>query len=134
MAGTGGCRCGAVRFRYQGQPVATRLCWCRDCQYWASGNATMNIIVPQAGLAIEGAPAHYDSSADSGHHMRRSFCAACGTQLLSQSLENTEFIVVRVGALDHAEGIRPEAVIWTSSAPEWALFDPALPRFPKGAT
>lgn len=134
MTTTGGCRCGAIRFRYQGKPVATRLCWCRDCQYWASGNATMNVIVTQAGLGVEGAPSHFDSVADSGHHMRRSFCAACGTALFSQSLENTEFIVVRVGALDQPDGIRPDCVIWTSSAPAWATFDPALLAFPKGAT
>uniref|UniRef100_UPI0019541A7B hypothetical protein n=1 Tax=Klebsiella pneumoniae TaxID=573 RepID=UPI0019541A7B len=58
----------------------------------------------------------------------------CVPQVFSQSLENAEFIVVRVGALDRCDGIRPEAVIWTSSAPEWAVFDPALPRFPKGPT
>lgn len=131
MARTGQCRCGAIRYRVDAEPIAVRLCWCRDCQYWACGNAAFNLIVPRAALRVEGEPRHWECIADSGNHMRRSFCGECGTQLFSGSEENADRIVVRVGTLDDAGDIRPQAAIWTDSAPAWAAIDPAIPSFPR---
>lgn len=128
---TGGCLCGAIRYTLTAPPVATRLCWCRDCQYWATGNAAVNIVVPRTAIAVEGAPPHWESLADSGHHMRRSFCGACGTQLFSEARENAGHMVVRVGTLDDADGIVPDTVIWTDSAPAWARIDPAMNAYPR---
>ena len=130
MTRTGGCRCGAIRYTLSAEPLATRLCWCRDCQYWALGNAAVNIMVPRAAVAVTGTPRHYDSVADSGNAMRRSFCGDCGTHLLSESSGNLLNMVVRVGTLDDAGGIAPTVVIWTASAPAWAQIDPTLQAFP----
>jgi hypothetical protein len=33
MTITGGCRCGAVRYMIEAEPLFARHCWCRDCQY-----------------------------------------------------------------------------------------------------
>ena len=126
----GGCLCKAIRYRLSAEPVAARQCWCRDCQYWACGNATVNILVRRTALRVDGSPAHYESLADSGHHMRRSFCGQCGTSLFSQSRENMELMVVRVGTLDDPARFPPQAVIWTDSAPAWAVIDASLPAFP----
>lgn len=125
----GGCRCGAVRYTLRAEPVAARLCWCRDCQYWACGGPAANIRVPRSGLDVHGELAHYDSPADSSHRMRRSFCPRCGTQVTSQDLDNTAFMVVRIGTLDDPARYPPTAVIWTASAPPWAHIDPALQAF-----
>jgi hypothetical protein len=134
MIRTGGCRCSSIRFTLTAEPLIVRACWCRDCQYWSAGNATINLIVPQSALTVDGTPAHFESLADSGNHMRRSFCANCGTPLFSQSLENTGFLVIRAGALDNAGDIRPQVTIWTASAPAWAIIDPSLPSFPEQPT
>ncbi|WP_372012971.1 GFA family protein [Pseudoxanthomonas sp. 10H] len=131
MTRTGGCRCGAIRYTLSAPPLATRLCWCRDCQYWALGNAAVNIVVPRAAVATRGSPCHFDSTAESGNRMRRSFCGTCGTQLFSESSGNLQNMVIRVGTLDDAGGIVPTAVIWTDSAPAWATLDPALAAFPR---
>lgn len=131
MVRTGGCRCGAVRYTLDGEPLAVRLCWCRDCQYWAAGNAAANLVMPRAAVAVTGELRGWDSIADSGHHMRRSFCPACGTQVFSEARETAERMVVRLGTLDDAHGLVPTTVIWTDSAPDWARMDPALQAFPR---
>jgi hypothetical protein len=77
-----------------------------------------------------GALRQWDSRADSGRHMRRSFCGDCGTQVFSESLENVELMVIRVGTLDDPADVQPTMVIWTASAPPWARIDPALQAFP----
>ena len=131
MARNGGCRCGAVRYTLVAEPLATRLCWCRDCQYWALGNAAVNIMVPRAAVTVTGEPRHWDSVADSGNRMRRSFCGDCGTHLFSESSGNLQNMVIRVGTLDDGGDIHPSVVIWTDSAPAWAHIDPSLQAFPR---
>lgn len=127
MTLTGGCLCGQVRFRTEREIIARRACWCRVCQHLACGNAAVNVIVPTEGLEIAGETRVYESVADSGNAMRRSFCATCGTQIFSEALSRPDVIVVRVGALDDPELGAPDSVIWRASAPSWACHDPDLP-------
>jgi hypothetical protein len=121
----GKCLCGAVRFRLSAEPVATRICWCRDCQHLAA-NGTVNILVPTAALDIDGQTSEYTSAADSGNTMRRRFCPTCGSSLFANSSARPQFTVVRVGALDDPSSVKPTMNIWTSSAPTWACLDPTL--------
>ena len=46
MTITGGCRCGAVRYSIEAEPIAARHCWCRDCQYIGAGLGTVNVFFP----------------------------------------------------------------------------------------
>ena len=124
----GGCLCGQVRFRTDRAPLMARACWCRDCQYLSSGNASINLIVPSDGLEITGRTQEFVSVADSGNVMRRRFCPSCGTQLFSESVDHPERLVVRAGALDDPELARPSGIIWTASAPSWGWMDRDLPR------
>ena len=125
---TGGCLCRAVRFRITAAPIATRLCWCRLCQYLASGNATVNVVFPSDAISVEGELRDYQSIAASGNVMHRRFCPTCGTQLFSAAESRPHLIIVRNGALDDTELLAPSATIWTSEAPEWAWIDEALPQ------
>ena len=132
MAMTGGCRCGKVRFRIEAEPISSRACWCRDCQYWASGNATVNVVFPSQAFSVVGETADYVSAADSGSVMHRRFCPACGTPLFSQAEPRPHLVIVRGGALDEPARASPQAVIWTASAPAWARIDSDLPAFERG--
>ena len=127
MVVEGGCFCGKVRFSSASPPITSRMCWCRDCQYLAAGSATVNLIFQAEGFAISGETTDYVSTADSGNVMHRRFCPACGTPLFSQSQARPHLIIARGGTLDDAELARPQAVIWSASAPVWACIDPALP-------
>jgi hypothetical protein len=125
---TGGCLCKKIRFRITASPVAMRLCWCRVCQYFAAGNASVNVVFPSNALSIEGEPRDYQSVADSGTRMHRHFCPECGTHLFSAAESRPHLVIVRNGALDDRELIEPGATIWTASAPEWAWIDESLPQ------
>lgn len=128
MTVTGGCACGAVRFSIDADPITQRACWCRDCQYWASGNAAVNAVFPRASFSMTGATAEYASEAASGNMMRRQFCPQCGTPLTSETDARPHLVVIRAGALDRPLS-GPEVTIWTASAPEWGHIDPDLPTF-----
>ena len=126
---TGGCCCGAVRFTIEGTPLATRACWCRDCQYLACGNAAVNLIFASAGLRVTGATTLFVSRADSGNEMHRRFCPTCGTSLFSEATCRPEVVGVRAGALDDPAPARPASFIWTASRPEWGLVDERARQF-----
>ncbi len=126
---TGGCLCGAVRFRSTAPPFITRTCWCRLCQALGAGSATVNAGFPSEAVTVEGEVTVYESVADSGTTIRRSFCPKCGTDLFSQALTRMHMIFIRAGALDDPEIAAPSVTIWTSQAPSWAQINPDLPSF-----
>lgn len=124
---TGRCLCGAVSFRLVAEPLATRVCWCRDCQHLAA-NGTVNMLVPADGVIVTGALAEYTRRADSGNEVTRQFCPSCGSQLFARSSARPQLRVVRIGCLDDPSSVRPTMNIWAASAPAWACLDPELER------
>jgi len=129
MTISGGCLCGAVRYRTEADPIITRMCWCRVCQYLALGNAAVSVCFPTEGMSITGDMRDFVSVADSGNRMHRRFCPNCGTQLFSEAEARPHLIFVRAGTLDDPEIARPAATIWTASAPSWACIDETLPKW-----
>jgi hypothetical protein len=127
---TGGCLCGAVRFKATEAQITARICWCRDCQKIGAGGSMANAAFRTLTLTVEGALKDYVSIADSGNRMHRKFCPSCGTHLLSEAESRPHPVFVRLGALDDPEAVKPVATIWTASAPSWACIDPALPQMP----
>ena len=125
---TGQCLCGAVKFRLNAEPLAVRVCWCRDCQHLAA-NGTVNMMVAADQLEVTGETAVYRSQADSGNQMSRHFCPQCGAHVFASSAARPQFRVLRVGALDDPSSVKPTANIWAASAPAWACMDPALQQF-----
>ena len=72
---SGGCQCGAVRFRVEGALGDASVCHCRMCQK-ASGNFYLPLVsVREAKLTwTRGEPKRFRSS----NHASRGFCAECG--------------------------------------------------------
>jgi len=129
MAITGGCLCGAVRFAIDADaPIGVRQCWCRVCQYLGAGSGTVNAIFPKEAVTVSGPLTDYVATADSGSTMHRRFCAGCGTPVFSEAEPRPHHIIVRVGAFDNPDVVRPAAIIWAKSAPGWACLDPNLPQ------
>jgi hypothetical protein len=95
---TGGCQCGAVRFRAErvGRPS---ICHCRMCQ--KAFGAFYGPLVTSHGVEwIRGAPRHFASS----NLVRRGFCADCGTPL---TYEYDGRIELAIGAFDDPTLVAP---------------------------
>jgi len=130
----GRCLCGAVTFTAAADPIGARMCWCRDCQYIASGSPTVNVLFSEDALSYSGLLTTLRLVADSGNTVERGFCPTCGAQMYSRTVDpaGTQPIRVRAGTLDDPSLRAPEAHIWVDSAPAWAIFNTALPRFRQG--
>lgn len=125
----GRCACGAVTIALKGEPVVVRQCWCRHCQHLAGGHATTNALFKTDDLTVCGELRWNRHVADSGNSLHWGFCPECGSQMLAWSSARPHLRVVRVGALDQPHGLRPQQIIWTSQAPDWAIIDPAAAQF-----
>lgn len=131
MPYSGQCACGSVRLEITGEPIATRQCWCRQCQQIAAGGPTNNAIFKVDDVAISGTLAHQSWAAASGNTLTFHFCPSCGTQIYGQSSARMHLKTVRFGALDQDHGLKPDIVIWTDDAPAWAVINPALESWPR---
>ena len=123
----GSCLCGAVSFLFASEPLATRICWCRDCQH-LSANGTVNLLIPVDELTITGVLSEHSKTADSGNEVTREFCPKCGTHLFAKSSARPHLRIVRAGNLNEPSSIHPKINIWSESAPSWACLDPTLVR------
>ncbi len=128
MTITGGCLCGAVRYRIEAEPIQVRACWCRDCQFIGAGSGTVNVTFPSEAVHVEGELKDHASRAASGNLMHRRFCLKCRTPVTTQSEARPHLLTIRVGTLDDPEIAKPMMTIWTRSAPSWASIDAGIPR------
>ncbi len=128
---TGRCLCGEVTVRADKAPIATRQCWCRQCQSLAAGGPTNNAIFRVADLTVAGALGHSSWQADSGNTLSFHFCSKCGTQVYGQSSARTHLMTMRLGIFDQPHDLKPAMAIWTDEAPDWAVIDPAMESYPR---
>lgn len=127
---TGACLCGAITYTLTADPLATRICWCKDCQK-LSGNGTANILVLTDSLKVNGTLAVFEKTADSGNLISRKFCPQCGIHVCANSSARPQFTVVRAGTLSDPSSITPTMNIWSGSAPAWACLNPELEQVDK---
>nr|WP_026380715.1 GFA family protein [Afifella pfennigii] len=100
-ARSGGCQCGAVRFRVTGPLGNASICHCRMCQKAFGGFYAPFVAVSPGTLAwTRGRPAYFQSS----NHVRRGFCASCGTPL---TFEAPDGMALAIGAFDAPATIEP---------------------------
>ena len=69
--GTGGCLCGAVRYRYQGEPTAIGLCQCERCRRQSGSAFLIGAVFPRKAVTIEGRLASYETTV-SGQRLQAS--------------------------------------------------------------
>jgi hypothetical protein len=126
MEWTGGCLCGAIRFRAGADPIRAVNCHCATCRR-VSGAAFMTFVhFPKSAFAWTGtAPRRYRSSADA----ERGFCPVCGSTLSIHEEVLADRVLVSLGSLDRPELVRPDDHVWTRSQLPWLEVVDDLPRF-----
>ncbi|MDX2335746.1 GFA family protein [Brevundimonas vesicularis] len=130
---SGGCNCGAVRYRLEGPPMVVAACHCTRCRKQSGAAFSVNLIVRASTMTVEGDLAqHLDADTQSGAPVSREFCAACGSPIRSVPQANPKLIAVKAGTLDEPGGFAPAMHIWTRSALPWVEIPASLPQFPMG--
>jgi hypothetical protein len=96
----GGCYCGAVRYKAEGDPLFKAQCHCRECQYIAGGSPNVLMGMKEAGFNYsKGSPKAFRRS-DLENPATREFCSECGTHLVSKAPALPGAVMIKVGTFD----------------------------------
>jgi hypothetical protein len=127
MSITGGCHCGAIRYRVDGDPVAAALCHCSDCRRHAGAPMVGWTMFPESVVRVtRGTPKLYRSS----EHGRRQFCPDCGTGLFYTNATGIPGIIdVQTATFDDPEAVPPQVHVQFAERLRWMERAHELPRF-----
>ena len=123
MIREGGCLCGAVRFRCEGEPINVRICHCRNCQKAMGSPFFARALFDQTALTVEGEVACYPSS----EALDRVFCKIFGTRLFAWR-KKPAVAGVALAAFDDRNAFAPTEHIWVSEKMDWVRLDDGLPQ------
>lgn len=125
---TGGCLCGAIRYRIAEAPLRTGICHCLTCQKFASAPSLPFTVFPAATFVFEtGEPVDFASSPG----VVRAFCGRCGTGLTYRNDRQPGALDVMTITLDHPDRYPPTHHVWVSQKPAWHVIGDALPQHAK---
>jgi hypothetical protein len=115
----GGCQCGEVRYRIDGQPLWLSLCHCNECkrQSGAAFGMSLRLKVSDVSL-LRGVPKTWTRLADSGGEVECAFCPNCGTRVWHDPV-GSGFRHVKPGTLDEPAKLAPPYEAWTKRKAQW---------------
>ncbi len=115
---TGGCHCGAVRYRALAAPSRHSICHCTDCRRSAGAPAVAWAIFNLGDIEVtQGTPKVRASS----EHGRRHFCGDCGTGVFyANDVVFEGLIDVQSATLDEPDTIlAPQCQVQTAERIAW---------------
>ena len=118
---TGRCLCGAVTYEVAGDPIATAVCHCEHCQRQSGGAFSVNVVVHSSQLDVSGSLQTYEETDDDGTvvFVRRRFCGACGSPIVSELVQTDGVVAVKAGTLDDRSGLQPNVEVWCVDRQPW---------------
>jgi len=116
---TGGCMCGAVRYRILEAPIAAGLCHCNRCRPQSGSAFSTIIIVKRSTFAITGETAVFDDIGSSGLHVARRYCPRCGSPLTTEADVTPELMFVKAGGIDANEWFHPVMELFVGRRRPW---------------
>jgi hypothetical protein len=128
MTREGGCLCGTVRFKAEGEPANVRICHCRNCQKAMGSPFFARALFDQKALTVQGETARFASS----EMLDRVFCPICGTRLFSWRRDGTR-AGVALAVFDDRNAFTPTEHIWVAEKMEWVKLEDGLPQHPTTA-
>jgi hypothetical protein len=127
----GGCRCGAVRYVANADPVFVGLCHCRNCQKETGSAFSVVLGLPANAVAVSGTVKVFDSVGDSGKATHRAFCPTCGSSVTHWADILEGLTMVNAGTLDDPSWVRPTSQIYCDSAQPWVELGGGMQSFPR---
>ncbi len=127
---TGGCACGAVRWRSPGPILWAGHCHCDSCRKATASPMTSFFGVPRETLDLAGPlGARYSSDGS----VRRQYCKECGAQVTYQWTGWPNETHLYAAGLDDPTQFVPEAHFHYAERLPWLTVSDELPKYPGSA-
>lgn len=124
---TGGCFCGAIRFKITGPFGNCASCHCLDCRRISGAPLLTFVDVPSENYEIiSGAPATIQYA---DGVKKRTFCGSCGTPLTYANSQFPDQVDVTVCSLNNPEAFSPSYHVWNKRRLSWLKLEDGLPVF-----
>ena len=126
---TGGCSCGAVRYRLTSGPLFVHCCHCLNCQRQTGSAFVINVLIEADRVEVTaGEPRPVDAPRDDGSPQRIHRCPVCQVAVFSE-YGWPEMLFVRAGTLDEPSAVAPDVHIFTRSKVPWVALPDETPAF-----
>jgi hypothetical protein len=131
---TGGCACGAVRYRVHGKPAVGTVCHCRFCQRrLASAFAVLVTFEEKSVERLQGQFAEREYRSDeSGRWLKMNFCPACGTTVSHTAELRPGMRTIAGGTFDEPEWFKIDRHIWVRSKLQWVAIPDGVATYERG--
>lgn len=120
---TGGCVCGQLTYKAQGQPKRVGLCHCMTCRKTTGSAFNAFAIFPADTVTISGESRSWEV-APGGEHR---FCPRCGSRVFYSDGDEIE---IMLGSFDQPNLFTPTYEAWTKRREAW-LCTPDLISYPE---
>lgn len=115
---SGGCLCGAVRYRTKDRPKRVIACHCTTCKHRTGAAYGIGVYHDEVDVEFtQGTMRTYEFRSDeSGRWLRNEFCERCGTTITWTLELRPGFRAIAGGTYDDPRWFHIQAHIWTRSA------------------
>jgi hypothetical protein len=124
---TGGCLCGATRFRAVGPDMGAGYCHCESCRRQTGAPVAAFVVFDAKQVEwLKAGRGRFESS--SGKF--RSFCKTCGSSLAFEDYSGSRALIeFHISALDEPEKFPPNEHTHYAERISWLKFDDDLKKF-----
>jgi len=128
---SGGCLCGAVRYRITGETRTFLHCHCSRCRKaTGTGHASNLIVKPASAEWLSGEDKLSTFKVPDAERFMTVFCSVCGSSL-PRVAADMKVAVVPAGSLDQEPAETPAARIFWDSKTSWSCGNATLPTWPE---
>jgi hypothetical protein len=124
----GGCLCGAVRYRVEGNPEVAYICHCTNCKRYTGSAFGISVVFSKNAVQIiKGNLKMYEYRSDeTSRWIKLEFCPNCGTAVTGVAEVAPSMRVVTVGTFDNPNWVKPQWAQFTRSALQWVVHSPNI--------
>ena len=126
---TGGCLCGALRYRASAPPKVSGYCCCRDCRKASGSGFIPFMALDAAAFATSGPSLQVRTPAFRGTIAVRNFCPSCGGLVYGGVIGEDQAHTVYAGSLDQPEIFQPTIAIFVRDRVPWTVLPEGLTLF-----
>jgi hypothetical protein len=126
---TGGCLCGAVRYRTDGLLRPVVMCHCSQCRRQTGHFLAATAARRADFVLLHDEELRWYAASDAA---RRGFCGRCGSTLFWDG-EGLDYLSIAAGSLDDSSALPLAGHIFTADKGGYYDIDPSEPQVPDGS-